>query len=347
MNGQDESNLGRLAAGLLIVGVSGVALEPWEGDLLLKLQPGGVILFGRNVATEEQLLALVREIRARVPKALLCVDAEGGRVDRFRAVVGAAPSAARLGKLPVRKARQSGRWIGHSMRCFDCDLDFAPVIDLDHGQQDNALDGRYFGDHPSAVVARGAAFLEGLQGAGVLGCVKHFPGLGAAHSDTHHHPASVDLGPNELARDLGPFRSLMTQAGAVMIGHAIYPSLDPSRTPGTLSTRIASGLLRDNLGFEGLAISDDLEMKALDPWGDLSQRTVRALEAGCDALPICSRLEETPSVAEDIGSSVNLGRLKQASSRWQSYRDRLHQLRRISRTYKLATVRRRLVGLTT
>ncbi|MBZ0113547.1 MAG: beta-N-acetylhexosaminidase [Thermoanaerobaculia bacterium] len=333
------------AGGLLIVGTSGPVLKSEEAEILRRLQPGGVILFGRNVESEGQLLQLTAAIRSAAPVTLICVDAEGGRVDRLRAVVGSAPAAGWLSAEPTRKSEQAGRWIGQSLRAFDADVDFAPVVDLDHGASDNALDGRYLGREPRSVAARGRAFLRGLESAGISGCLKHFPGLGAAQSDTHHLPASVGLDREALDRDLSPFIDLLVDSDAVMIAHAAYPALDPTSTPATLSPRIATGLLRRELCFEGIAVSDDLEMKALDPWGDLAQRTLHALEAGCDALPICSRLGDTEVVADHLGRHADPARLRGAAQRWETWRCRLLASRESARRYRLDTVRRRLAAL--
>jgi beta-N-acetylhexosaminidase len=320
-------------------------LATGEADILRRLRPGGVILFGRNVDSEEQLLGLTAAIRREVPSTLICVDAEGGRVDRLRAVVGAAPSAGWLSEEPTRKSEQAGRWIGQSLRAFDADVDFAPVVDLDHGASDNALDGRYLGRVPRSVAARGRAFLRGLESAGITGCLKHFPGLGAARNDTHHLPASVSLDRQALDRDLEPFIDLLGKSGAVMVAHAAYPALDPTSTPATLSSRIATDLLRREFCFEGIAVSDDLEMKALDPWGDLAERTLRALEAGCDALPICSRLRDAETVAHHLQRHADPKRLRVAKLRWKAWSARLTASRDSARRYRLDTVRRRLAAL--
>ena len=333
------------AGGLLVVGVSGPSLTDAERGLLAGLRPFGVILFARNVEEAGQFTALVAEIRRAAPGVLLFVDAEGGRVDRLRRVVGAAPPAAALATSPPALARRAGRWIGHALRAFDLDVTFAPVVDLDRGLAGNALEGRTLGTRPQAVVARARAFLAGLHGAGTGGCVKHFPGLGGAAEDTHLQGSRVDLGRDELELDLAPFRELAALAGAVMMGHAAYPAWDPSGRPASLSTAIVGDLLRDELGFDGVAFSDDLEMRALDRWGGLPERAEATLVAGCDALLVCSRLAEAPEVAAHLGGR-RLGALRrQALARLAGYREHLKGLRRGGRRFALATVRRRLEAL--
>ncbi|KAB2957411.1 MAG: hypothetical protein F9K18_12790, partial [Thermoanaerobaculia bacterium] len=276
---------------LLVVGVEGVRLTTAERRILARLRPFGVVLVQRNIADEETLRALVAELRAACPDAILPLDAEGGRVDRLRAIVGPAPAAADLARHPPALARRAGRWVGAAMRNLGFDFDFAPVADLDHGIAGNALDRRCLGSAPRSVVARGKASMDGLASAGVGACVKHFPGLGAAPADTHLAPARIDLQARELEREVAPFRALASMAGAVMMGHAIYPALDPEGLPATLSPRIATDLLRRSLSFSGASFSDDLEMGALAPFGALPERGAAALAAGCDALLFCRRLE--------------------------------------------------------
>ncbi len=323
---------------LLIVGVSGARLEPRERRILERVRPGGVILFGRNVESAEQLTALVDDLRRAAPQALLCLDAEGGRVDRLRAVAGPAPAAALLAAAPPAAAERSGRWIGRALRWFGFEMDLAPVVDLDRGRPDNSLEGRYLGAAPRAVIARGRAFLRGLHAAGVGGCVKHFPGLGGAGQDTHFRGSAIELGERELARDLAPFRALLPLAGAVLISHAIYPALDASGRPATLSPVIATDLLRRRLGFRGLAVSDDLEMKALGTWGDLPAVTAEALAAGCDVLPVCHSLEAAPAIASRLAAPRLAARRAGAAARLRRYRARQARLRRSAAVRPLAAI---------
>jgi beta-N-acetylhexosaminidase len=334
------------AGGLLVVGVAGPRLTASEARLLAALVPGGVILFARNVEEPGQLASLSAELRRAAPEALLFVDAEGGRVDRLRALVGGAPAAAALAAAPPALAGRAGRWIGHALRLFDLDVTFAPVVDLDRGRTGNALDGRAFGATPAAVTARARAFLAGLHGAGAGGCLKHFPGLGGAGEDTHLEGSRVTLGRGELARDLAPFRALGGVAGAVMLAHADYPALDPGGLPASLSPTICDDLLRGELGFSGVAFSDDLEMRALAPWGSLAERAEASLAAGCDALLLCSQLEEAPAVAERLGAASLAARRRQGLRRLAAYRRRLLGRRREGRRFGLAEVRRRLASLT-
>ncbi|MEM7052094.1 MAG: glycoside hydrolase family 3 N-terminal domain-containing protein [Acidobacteriota bacterium] len=329
---------------LLVVGFEGPSLTSPESALLRRLDPFGVILFGRNIEDAAQLHGLVGELRRVVPGAVLCLDAEGGPVDRLRSVVGAAPAAARLARQPVRQARRAGRWIGAALHHFGIGIDFAPVVDLDHGACRNALDERYLGSRPGAVTARAGAFLEGLRSAAVEGCLKHFPGLGGAAQDTHFEGSEIDRSRAALADDLAPFTALRDRHAPVMVGHASYALLDRSARPASLSPAIASDLLRGELGFRGVAFSDDLEMKALDRWGSLPERTRAALEAGCDGLLICRRLAEAPAVAEALAAPELASRRRQAGERLSELRRRMASWRP-PRRWSLETIRRRLEAL--
>ncbi len=336
------------SAGPLIVGVPGTTLAAGEARLLAGLRPGGVILFRRNVESAAQLQALVAELRRAAPEALLFVDAEGGRVDRLAPVVGPAPAAATLARVPPSWARRAGLWVGRALQLFDCDADLAPVIDLDRGRRDNALDGRYLGATPRAVSARARAFVRGLHAAGVGACLKHFPGLGGAGEDTHHRGSVVDLDERALASHLQPFHGLAADCGAVLVSHAAYPAFDPRGLPASLSPAIATGLLRRVLRFRGLAISDDLEMKALGEHGGLAEVAAAAFAAGCDLLPVCHALEQAPEIAAGLARPALRARRQESARRLAAYHRHLRALRRARpRRSSLATVRRQLASLAT
>lgn len=315
------------AAEQVFVGIPGLELDRASAALLAEHRPGGVILFKRNVKDVEQLHDLVMEIRRILPDAVLSIDSEGGRVDRLRDVVGAAPAASLLARQPPSLSYQAGQWIALSLRLFDIDMDFAPVVDLNRGEEDNALDGRYLGTTPAQIIPRARAFLRGLHAGGTGGCLKHFPGLGGAEADTHFKVASVYLPSTALRADLEPFEVLARLAGSVMVGHAIYPAYDDEKRPATLSPAILGGLLRGRLGFDGLAVSDDMEMKALDDWGDLPERCETAFAAGCDVLLLCHTLEALPDVVARLEDPHYEGRLAEASRRLEHYRHRLGTLR--------------------
>lgn len=329
----------------LVLGLPGPRLDSSNERILERVRPAGMILFARNIESVDQVRELTARLRELLPDVVVFVDAEGGTVDRLRALVGPAPGGDLLARRPVGTAERAGRWIGQSLRTVDLDVDFAPVVDLDRSESGNALDGRYLGRTPRAVTARGRAFLRGLHAAGVGGCIKHFPGLGAAGEDTHDEPARIDLGRAALRADLEPFRGLLGEARMVMMAHASYPALDPEERPASLSPPIVGGLLRDELSFDGLVVSDDLDMRALEPWGGLAARAARALEAGCDAIPICRSTEAAVEVANRLGHARYRDRLAEAVGRWAAYRAHLATLRAAAPRFALETVRRRLEAL--
>ncbi len=311
----------------VFVGIPGPELDKGSAEILAAHQPGGVILFKRNIVDEEQLDRLVTALRRVLPEAILAIDSEGGRVDRLKDVVGPAPSASLLARHAPSYSLQAGNWVAQSLRLFDIDVDFAPVVDLDRGLAGNALDERYFGANPKEIVPRAQAFLRGLHAGGVGGCLKHFPGLGAAGEDTHYKMSAVYLPAEELRPDLEPFSALSRLAGAVMVGHALYPAYDSAMRPATLSPSIIGGILRGRLGFDGLAFSDDMEMKALDEWGDLPERCEIAFAAGCDVLLVCHTLEALPAIVERISHPTLAERVAEANRRLDTYRQRLITLR--------------------
>ena len=262
-----------------------------------------MILFGRNLESAQQVRALIGELRTLLPATVLWVDAEGGRVDRLEHVLAPAPAGEWLAAEPPAVARRAGRWIGHGLRALGFDADFAPVVDLDHGLRGNALDGRCLGGAPETVIPRARAFLDGLHGAGVGGCVKHFPGLGAAPADTHHHPATIELSSEALARELEPFRALAEKAGAVMVGHALYPAWDAER-PASLSPEIVEGVLRRVYGqvpetvwpAARMSIRAQLDFQRMEPGQPVSlgAATVTAIVVAIDFVAATITMRPTP-----------------------------------------------------
>jgi beta-N-acetylhexosaminidase len=269
----------------------------------------------------------VGALRRTVPQALLVIDAEGGRVDRLSDLVGPAPAASLLARRPPLATQQAGRLIALALRLFDLDVDLAPVVDLDRGERNNALDGRYLGAREPAVTRRGRAFLRGLHGGGVGGCLKHFPGLGAATEDTHHRTSVVPLSAAQLGTDLKPYSALLALAGAALVAHAVYPALDARERPASLSPPVVEDLLRGQLGFDGLVLSDDLEMEALAEWGDLAARAEASFAAGCDALLVCATTAALPEIARRLERPRHAARRQEAERRLDAYRQRLRTLR--------------------
>lgn len=311
------------ASRLFGVGLSGPTLEARERAILEERPPCAVILFQRNIETGDELSRLVGEIRALPGRPLLVVDQEGGPVDRLRDLAGPFPSfhaAARAGV-----ARRAGELAGRACALLGFEVDLAPVVDRRlPGAGESVLGERAAAADPEEIVAAGRDFLDGLHAHGVGGCLKHFPGLGRARFDTHHDLPVLPDERQELEEDLRPFRALQELAGAVMVSHA---ASERDRIPASLSREVATHLLREGLGFEGAALSDDLEMGALARFGGLPERSAAAANAGCDLVFVCSRIGEYPACVEAVERAVSQERLAEAHRRVETYRERLSALR--------------------
>ena len=275
---------------LLLIGLQGPTLLPFEERLLRRYSPGGVILFGRNIVSASQvaeLCARVYDLCETTP--VIAIDQEGGRVDRLRSIlmVALSPEDFSLGT-GLLLVRRFGEITAGMLRSLGINMNLAPVVDLEIPATDNALRGRLWGSDPEAVVERAGAFLEGMKSESIIGCLKHFPGLGRARVDSHFELPSVTVGLEELRRsDLAPFARLAATAPAVMLAHCRYSAIDGGRLPASLSPE-AYRLLRDETGFAGVALTDDLEMGALSIFDSWEEKLAAAINAGADMLPICS-----------------------------------------------------------
>jgi beta-N-acetylhexosaminidase len=284
---------------LLIIGFDGTEMSPRLASLLAKIQPAGVILFARNITGAEQTHTLLRECQKHVATPLFtCVDLEGGTVDRFRNVIGSTPSPAEVFATGSRALfRKHGRVIGENCRALGFNVDFAPVLDLAFEASRAVMKSRTVSDDPKQVVAYAREFLRGLREAGVLGCGKHFPGLGETTLDTHHELPSVEKPLRKLwEQDLVPYRSLSLhrELPMVMVSHAAFPAATRDRTPASLSKKWISDILRKKIGYRGLICSDDLEMGGVLAAASIEQAaieqvTIGHLRAGGDLGLICHR----------------------------------------------------------
>jgi beta-N-acetylhexosaminidase len=310
-----------VSGGLFGVGLAGPRVSDSERAVLKAHPPFGVILFRRNlesVAQTQELIGEVRDLGARY----LFVDQEGGPVDRLAGILAPAPSfqaAARSGA-----ARWLGDLAGASLALLGFDVDLAPVVDrCAEGAGALVLGERCASADPHAVLEAAGDFLHGLHARGIGGCLKHFPGLGRARLDTHEALPVLEPDPHAEALDLAPFDGLMHEARAVMISHLG----GPEGLPASLSPERATRLLRDRLNFDGAAFSDDLEMGALDAFGDLPQRCAAAAAAGCDLLLVCRRIERYPECVAAVEASVSQERRAEAAERLEEYAAHLGTLR--------------------
>jgi len=280
---------------LLIIGLPGPQLDLMTRSLLQTIQPGGILLNTHNIESAQQLAELTSTIRSlsEVPP-IIAIDQEGGRVDRLKQIYTPMPSADLLracGEAAV--AGRMGEIAAEALRTLGFNMNFAPVLDIavDDGSI-NGLKGRYLGSTLAEVVRLAGAYLEGLQRGGVVGVGKHFPGLGPAVTDSHAELPTVDRSRDEILKtDAAPYTELFSKINArlnaVIIAHAHYPAFDgPSPLPSSLSKNIVTGLLREELGFKGLTMTDDLVMGAITEGRELPEAAVMAVEAGIDMVMI-------------------------------------------------------------
>ena len=291
---------------LLFIGLPGPELDAEARALLDEVKPGGVIIFGRNVAAAEQLRALLDGVRAALRvDPLLGIDQEGGLVDRLRKICTPMPAARVIRQHgDLAAARAHGRLTGEILRLLGFNLNFAPVMSIMTDDRDllsNGLYSRSFGRSPGEVLGYTMVYLRGLQGTGMLGCTKHFPGIGAGEVDTHEEMAVIHLTHDDLiAQDLAPYIELFQREDnmvrAVMVSHGGFPNIDIHRgiaggrlVPASINPSIVRDLLRDELGFEGLVVTDDLEMGAIAKHCEIEEASLRAVLAGEDMLLVCAR----------------------------------------------------------
>lgn len=262
-------DIGRLApfGDHLVLSVRGPALTGPDRELLAQVRPYGVILFGENVVNRPQLARLTGDIRRLLPGVRLLVDFEGGRVNRFRSILGDVPAPAETDDLAA-----FGRWSADRLRQLDMDINLAPVVDLDHGITGNGLDGRYLGSDPDTVIARAAAYLDGLEAGGITGCLKHYPGLGPTVPDSH--VGLPDL-PGIDPADERPFKELAAPHRWLMVAHVKMDGF------ASVSTFDAELVARIRSFHQGPICSDDLSMKAL-PDLPLHEKVARVMDAGMD-----------------------------------------------------------------
>jgi len=278
---------------MLVIGVAGTELTAQEREWLQHDAVAGVILFKRNFASREQVAELSAAIRAAAPRPqLICVDQEGGRVQRFREGYSALPPLQGFDALyatdpdaALALAEQHAWLMASEVRASGVDLSFAPVVDLGRGNL--AIGDRAFSADPQVVAAFTAAYVRGMHSVGMAATLKHFPGHGTVLEDTHFHDASDPRSLDELrALDLIPFAAgIAAGADAVMMAHVVYPQVAPE--PAGYSPRWIQQILREEMGFRGVVFSDDIGMAASFSAGGVKARVDAHLDAGCDVVLVC------------------------------------------------------------
>ncbi len=305
---------------LFFIGIPGATLDRQTEELLQRIRPGGVCLFARNIKGLEQTRALLTGVSGSLSTApFLSVDQEGGLVDRLRRVMTPAPAAAKF--ITETDTAEAAEIIAEALRILGFNMNFAPVVDVITPSREDAGNGLYsrgFGHDSDEVTALAGAFLAVLQEHGIIGCLKHFPGLGASRTDSHEDLPRIDIGDDELrSTDLDPYRKLFAgNVEMVMVAHAAYPNSHLQEKdqngrllPSSLSKNFITKLLRDELGFSGVAITDDLEMGAILRNYGIGEACKMAFTAGNDMLAICAKPDLIEKGHAAITAAVESGEI--------------------------------------
>jgi beta-N-acetylhexosaminidase len=326
-----------MAVQALILGCAGTTLSGEERAFFKEVKPWGLILFKRNVADHEQIKRLIGDFRESIERddAPVLIDQEGGRVQRLGPPLWPAyPSAssfARIGDPLLRRAaiRLGARLIAHELRALGITVDCLPVLDVPIPGADAVISDRAYGTKPEEIAIGGRAAAEGLIAGGVLPVIKHIPGHGRATADSHLALPRVGAPRDVLAtQDFAPFRALADMPLA-MTAHVVFSAID-ERHPATLSRRVFNEVIRGEIGFEGLVMTDDLSMKALS--GSFAERARRAYAAGCDVVLHCNgareEMEAVASAAKPLSgkskqrAEAALGRIRHVPEPFDSVEER-------------------------
>jgi beta-N-acetylhexosaminidase len=285
---------------LIMTGVPGKELDVQTAKLFRKVKPGAFILFGRNIESAPQLRKLIDDLRDLSEiEPVITIDQEGGRVSRLRLIGSEPPNAQQLrDRNDLELIRRHGELTGRLLRLFGFNLDLCPVLDISFNDDaDNSLRGRCYGKTVEQVVRNAGAFNDALRGQGIASCGKHFPGYSAASSDAHYELPRIDRTREQLDQyELAVFREFVHDVDSMMVCHGWYPCFESERTPATLSRRIITDLLRNELGFDGLVMTDDLDMGAILTGYRLEDTIRLAIAAGNDVAMICHRVPEIENV---------------------------------------------------
>src|SRR5438876_356955 len=309
------SALRRQIGQLLIAGFNGHTIPPELRSLAKEFGLGGVILFARNVSEPEQVAELAFDASRLVPDlpVWVSVDQEGGRVARLKSPFTEWPPMATLGRASdVALAERFARALAAELKTVGITLDYAPVLDIHTNPKNPVIGDRALAEKAEDVARLGGAIIRTLQGQGIAACGKHFPGHGDTQADSHHELPLVEQPPERLREvEFVPFRAAIeARVATIMTAHVLVPALDETR-PATLSKRLVTGLLREELKYDGVILSDDLEMKAVANEYAVPSAAVLAVEAGCDGVLICSGDHDTQAAAlESLVHAIEDERLR-------------------------------------
>ncbi len=311
----------------LIVGLQGLELSAEEATLFRDLQPAGYILFSRNLESAAQIRSLTDSLRdLSYESPFISIDQEGGRVWRTREFSCAPPDAATFSeKADLKQVARFGALTGQLLEILGINLNFAPVLDLDHfPEQNNGLRGRCWGNESQRVIDYAGTFNRWMRKQNVLSCGKHFPTNGLALSDPHHDLPVADISLEDLLKeDLIPYTALMPELDAIMACHLNFPQLD-AQLPASLSPQILTRLLRDQLGYEGLILTDDLDMGAIVNHYGRGNDLRLAMEAGVDIPLVCHEMSTLKEAVKELEKLPN-SRIDDSLKRIEKARRRINR----------------------
>lgn len=301
---------------LFMVGIPRPFLDDETRQLLQELRPGGIVLFRRNYTTPEALTNLCTELHSLFSEArpLIAIDHEGGRVHRLQPPFTHFPAMRNVGlTTSVNLAYQVGFAMGQELRSVGIDIDFAPVLDVLTNPANTVIGDRAFSTDPYQVALLGRAQARGLRDAGLIPCGKHFPGHGGTLLDSHEDLPRDERSREELFQsNLYPFQQMINEGiEMIMTAHVLYPALDPD-FPGTASAKILTSVLRQQLEFSGVIITDDLEMGAVVRHSTIDQAVLNSLTAGADMLLVCHKIDLAISARNACLRAIESGTLTQA-----------------------------------
>src|SRR5437762_10408052 len=324
-----------LVGQLIMTGVPGKELDAKTAQLFRRVQPGAFILFGRNLENAAQLRRLIDDLRdVSEIEPIITVDQEGGRVSRLRRIGSEPPNAQQLRKKDnVNLIRRHGDITGRLLRLFGFNLDLCPVLDISFNDEaENSLRGRCYGRTVEEVIRNAGAFNEAMREQGIASCGKHFPGYSAATSDAHYQLPRIDRTREELDQnELAVFREFVNDVDSMMICHGWYPCFESEKTPATLSSRIITDLLRNELVFNGLIMTDDLDMGAILTGYRLDETIRLAIAAGNDLAMICHRIPEIETVQQILGTLPS-DQIERAQRSVANFKERLEPPNQFSET---------------
>ena len=312
----------------MVVGLPSTTVSDDDRALLERVRPAGVILFSRNIETPDQVRALMNCLEELEPRPLVTADLEGGMVNRLTALWGHLPTPAEAAAAGRRAVRALGEAAGSACRSLGIQLNLAPAVDLDCPGARLSGQGRCLGSDPDRVIVLARIFNDGLGKWGVSGCSKHFPGLGPVPADTHDELPVLTSDSEELSPQLRVFRELGAEFPTVMVGHVVTPGLGDAERPASLSRTVVEQAT--NLPGSPVVLADELEMGALEEWGDLPERVLAAVHARNHGLLICNACDRIDEIAIHLRESAEIDgavatRLVEMNARMGTLARDLHQ----------------------